>query len=98
MPSGLNLAGSLRHYLDRNAITQRSLKSAAMDSSTLPAADHTTHAKIIALSLAASVAAGLVGMMAHSPADTNARIQAAGPALKAGKPITVSHSGMTAIR
>ena len=63
-----------------------------MDSSTLPAADRTTHAKIIALSLAASLTAGLVGMMAHSPsADT-------GPAIKAGKPVTVSHSGMTAIR
>jgi hypothetical protein len=70
-----------------------------MDNSTLPAADHTTHAKIIALSLAASLTAGLVGMMAHSPsADTNARIQAAGPAFKAGKPVTVSHSGMTVIR
>jgi hypothetical protein len=71
-----------------------------MDNSTLPAADRTTHAKIIALSLAASLAAGLVSMTAHSPgADTNARIQAAGPALmKAGKPVTVSHSGMTAIR
>jgi hypothetical protein len=70
-----------------------------MDNSTLPAADRNTHAKIIALSLAASVAAALVGMTAHSPsADTNVRIQAAGPALKAGKPVTVSHSGMTAIR
>jgi hypothetical protein len=70
-----------------------------MNNSTLFAADRTTHAKIVAISVAASVAVGLVGMMAHSPAaDTSARVQAAGPALKAGKPIAVSHSDLTAIR
>jgi hypothetical protein len=98
-PSGLNLAAGLGHYLYRDAITQRSLKSAAMDNSSLPAADHTTHAKVIALSLAASLTAGLVGMMAHSHSvDTNVRVQAAGPVLKAGKQVAVSHSGMTVIR
>jgi hypothetical protein len=70
-----------------------------MDNTTIPAADRTTHAKIVALSLAASVAVGLVGMMARSPAvDANPHIQAAGPAVKAGKPVAVSHSGMTAIQ
>jgi hypothetical protein len=70
-----------------------------MDNSTISAADRTTHAKIVALSLAASVAVGLVGMMARSPAvDTSAHIQAPGPAVKAGKPVAVSHSGMTAIQ
>jgi hypothetical protein len=70
-----------------------------MNNSTIPAADRTTHAKIVALSLAASVAVGLVGMMARGPAvDANSHIQAAGPAVKAGKPVAVSHSGMTAIR
>jgi hypothetical protein len=93
----LNLDGGLRHYLGIDAITQRPLTSAAMDNSTLPAADRTTHAKIIALSLAASLTAGLVGMMARN-SDTNTRIQATGPVWKAGKPVIVSHSGMTAIR
>jgi hypothetical protein len=38
-------------------------------------------------------------VMAHSPAgDAGARVQVAGPAVKAGKPIAVSHSGQTAIR
>jgi hypothetical protein len=70
-----------------------------MNNSILPAADHTTHAKIVAVALAASVAVGLVGIMARSPAaDTNAHIQAAGPALKASKPVVVSYSDMTAIR
>ena len=70
-----------------------------MENMTIPAADRTTHAKIVALSLAASVAVGLVAMMARSPAiDANAHIQAAGSAVKAGKPVVVSHNGMTAIR
>jgi hypothetical protein len=70
-----------------------------MDNSTIPAADRTTHAKIVAISLAASVAVGLVGMMARSPAvDTNAHVQASGPAVKAGKQVAVSHNGMTVFR
>jgi hypothetical protein len=70
-----------------------------MDNSTILAADRTTHAKIVALSLAASVAVGLVGMMAHGPAvEANARVQAAGPAMKAGKPVVVSHSDVTVVR
>jgi hypothetical protein len=74
-------------------------KNAVMNNSTLSAADRTTHAKIVAVSLAASVAVGLVGMMARSPAaDANARTQVAGPAVKAGKPVVVSHSEITAIR
>jgi hypothetical protein len=69
-----------------------------MDNSTLPAADRTTHAKIVAVSLAASVAVLLVGVTARTTADTNARIQVAGPAEKAGKPVVVSRSDVTAIR
>jgi hypothetical protein len=74
-------------------------KNTAMNNSTLSAADRATHAKIVAVSMAACVAVGLVGMMARSPAaDTNARIQVAGPAVKAGKPVAMSHSGLTTIR
>jgi hypothetical protein len=70
-----------------------------MDNSTIPVADRTTHAKIVALSLAASVAVGLVAIMARGPAvDTNTHIQAAGPAVKAGKPVAVSHNDVTVIR
>jgi hypothetical protein len=71
----------------------------AMDTSTILAADRTTHAKIVAVSCAASIAVLLVGVMARTPdVDTGARIQVAGPPVKAGKPVAVSHSGMTAIR
>ncbi len=71
-----------------------------MDNTTIPAADRTTHAKIVAIALAASVAVLLVATMARTPAagDSDARIQAAGPAVKAGEPATVSRSDVTAIR
>jgi hypothetical protein len=71
-----------------------------MNNSVLLGADRTTHAKIVAISLAASAAVLLVGAMARPPAmpDTNARIQVAGPAVQAGKPIAVTGSDTTAIR
>ncbi len=70
-----------------------------MDNTTIPAADRTTHAKIVAIALAASVAVLLVATMARTPAagDSDARIQA-GPAVKAGEPATISRSDVTAIR
>jgi hypothetical protein len=75
-------------------------KIAVMNNSTIFAADRTTHVKIVAISLAASVAVLLVGMTARNTtgADTTARIQVAGPAVKAGKPVAISHSETTAIR
>jgi hypothetical protein len=72
-----------------------------MNNSTIFAADRTTHLKIVAIALVASVAVLLVGMTARTTptTDTNARIQVAGPAVKAGKPVAVSHnSDTTAIR
>jgi hypothetical protein len=71
-----------------------------MNNSTIFAADRTTHVKIVAISLAASMAVLLVGMTARTTpvTDTTARIQVAGPAVKAGKPVAVSHSDTTAIR
>jgi hypothetical protein len=65
-----------------------------MDNSTMFAADRATHAKIVAVSLAASIAVGLIGMMARSP-DTDLN---AGPLMKAGKAVTVTHNDVTAIR
>ena len=71
-----------------------------MNNSTMFAADRTTHVKIVAISLVASIAVLLVGMTARNTtvADTTARIQVAGPAVKAGKPVAVSHSDATVIR
>ena len=75
-------------------------KIAVMNNSTIFAADRTTHVKIIAISLAASLAVLLVGMTARNPtaAAATARIQVAGPAVKVGKPVAVSHSDMTVVR
>ncbi len=71
-----------------------------MNNSTIFAADRATHVKIVAISLLASIAVLLVGMTARNTpaADTTARIQVTGPAVKAGKPVAVSHSDTTAIR
>jgi hypothetical protein len=75
-------------------------KVAVMNNTTIFAADRTTHVKIVAISLAASVAVLLVGLTARNTptTDTTARIQAAGPAVKVGKPVAVSHSDTIVIR
>ena len=75
-------------------------KIAVMNNSTIVAADRATHVKIVAISLAASVAVLLVGMTARNPtaADSGARMQVAGPAVKVGKPVAVSHSDTIVIR
>lgn len=71
-----------------------------MNNATIFAADRATHIKIVVISLVASIAVLLVGSTARNTtaADTTARIQTAGPAVKAGKPVAISHSGTTAIR
>jgi hypothetical protein len=71
-----------------------------IDNSTIFAADRTTHVKIVMVALVASIAVLLVGIMARNTtaADTTTRIQVAGPAVKAGKPVAISHSDATAIR
>lgn len=70
------------------------------NNSTIFAADRTTHLKIVVISAIASIAVLLVGIMARSTTatDANARIQVAGPVVKAGKPVAVSRSDTTAIR
>jgi hypothetical protein len=75
-------------------------KVAVMNNSTIFAADRNTHVKIVAISVAASIAVLLIGMTARNTtaADPAARIHAAGPAIKAGKPIAVSHVDATVIR
>ena len=71
-----------------------------MNNSTIFAADRNTHVKILGVAVVASIAVLLVGMTARNTpdADTTSRIHAAGPAVKAGKPIAVSHIETTAIR
>jgi hypothetical protein len=71
-----------------------------MNNSTIFAADRKTHLKILGVAGAASIAVLLVGMTARNTtaADNSAPIHAAGPALKAGKPIAVSHIETTVIR
>jgi len=74
-----------------------------MNNSTMFAADRTTHVKIVAISLVASIAVLLIGMTARNTTTTTAtnataRIQVVGPAVKAGKPVAVSYSNATMIR
>jgi hypothetical protein len=71
-----------------------------MNNATIFTADRTTHVKIVAVSLIASIAVLAAGIASRnsSTADTTARIQTAGPALKVGKPIVITHSETTAIR
>jgi hypothetical protein len=67
--------------------------------STIFTADRNTHLKIVVVSLVASIAVLVVGIAARStPVDTTARIQTAGPALKAGKPIAVTNSDAVTVR
>jgi hypothetical protein len=69
-----------------------------MNNSSLYTADRTTHLKIVALSLLASIVVLVVGITAHTTSFDTARIQAAGPAVKAGKPVAITHDDTTAIR
>ena len=69
-----------------------------MDNSTIFAADRTTHLKIVAISLAACVAVLLVGMTARNMTAADAAAHVAGPVVKAGKPVAVSHINATVIR
>ena len=71
-----------------------------MNNATIFTADRNTHVKIAVISLVASIAVMVVGIAARTTtaADTTARIQTAGPALKAGKPMVITHSDGTAVR
>jgi hypothetical protein len=71
-----------------------------MNNSTIFTADRTTHLKIVVISLVASILVIVVGIAARTTttADTTARIQTAGPAVKAGKPIAITNSGTSTIR
>jgi broad specificity phosphatase PhoE len=72
-----------------------------MNNSTIFTADRTTHLKIVVVSLVASIAVMIVGIAARTTplSETGARqVQTAGPALKAGKPVAITHSDSSTIR
>ena len=71
-----------------------------MNNSTIFTADRNTHVKIVAIALVASVLIAAMGIAARTTtaSDSTVRVQATGPALKAGRPVTVSHSETTVIR
>jgi hypothetical protein len=71
-----------------------------MNNSTIFTADRTTHLKIVVISLVASIAIIVVGIAARTTttADAPARIQTAGPAVKAGKPTAITRTETSTIR
>lgn len=70
-----------------------------MNNSTIFTADRTTHLKIVVMSLVASILVIGVGVAARTTvSDATARVQTAGPVLKAGKPIAVTNSGNVQVR
>ena len=70
-----------------------------MNNSTILTADRTTHLKIVVVSLLASILVAGVGIAARTTvSDTTARIQTAGPAVKAGKPMTVTNNSNLQVR
>jgi hypothetical protein len=52
----------------------------------------------VALSLLASIVVLVVGITAHTTSFDTARIEASGPAVKAGKPVALTHGDTTVIR
>ena len=72
-----------------------------MNNSSLVTADRTTHLKIVVVSLVAAIVVVAVGIAARPIAPelgASARIQASGPAIKAGKPTAVTSSDASTVR
>ena len=70
-----------------------------MNNSSIYTADKSTHLKIVVISLIASIAVVIVGIAArNTPVDSPAGIQAAGPALKVGKPTAITRSDISTVR
>jgi hypothetical protein len=63
-------------------------------------ADRTTHLKVIAVSLAASIVVIAVAIAAHTvqSSDVSARLQARGPVIKAGAAMMTTTNDATVIR
>jgi hypothetical protein len=72
---------------------------ASVNNASIFTADKSTHLKIVVISLIASIAVIIVGIEARTtPADPTARIQTAGPAVKAGKPTAITRSDSSTVR
>ena len=72
---------------------------ACVNNSSIFTADKSTHLKIVVISLIASIAVIIVGIAARTTSvDSTARIQTAGPAVKAGKPTAITHSDASTVR
>jgi hypothetical protein len=70
-----------------------------MNNATIIAADRTTHLKIVAISLVASIAVIMIAMMSHRGSTEGLRLarEAPGPAIKVGTPYA-SRGDAVAIR
>jgi len=71
-----------------------------MNNFTIFTANRTTHVKIVVVSLFASIVVLMVGIAAHHSrtTDSTARIQTAGPVVKAGKPVKLGRGDLIAIQ
>jgi len=71
-----------------------------MNNFTIFTANRTTHVKIVVVSLVASIVVLMVGIAAHNSrtTDSMARIQTAGPVVKAGKPVKLGRGDLIAIQ
>ncbi|HSV25160.1 MAG TPA: hypothetical protein VLJ17_19280 [Xanthobacteraceae bacterium] len=71
-----------------------------MNNFTIFTANRTTHVKIVVVSLVASIVVLMVGITAHhsGTTDSMARIQTAGPVVKAGKPVKLGRGDLIAIQ
>jgi hypothetical protein len=68
-----------------------------MNNATIFAADRTTHLKIVAISLVASIAVIIIATMAHTGSTERLAREAPGPAIKVGTPYA-SRGDAVAIR
>jgi hypothetical protein len=73
-----------------------------MNNSSLTSADSATHLKVVAVSLIAGILVIGIGIAASPTFNTsglsNARIEATGPVIRAGKPMAVTTGNATTIR
>jgi hypothetical protein len=71
-----------------------------MNNTTILAADRTTHLKVVAISLVASIVVTMIAMLAHPVPAEGVRVadDAPGLAARAGQPYLTSRSDITAIR
>jgi hypothetical protein len=81
---------------------ERKTKVRAMNNSSLTSADSTTHLKVVAVSLIAGILVVGIGIAAsptfNQGGASATRIEATGPVIRAGKPVTVTAGDTSTIR